>query len=353
MSGLPHLRAALRAEPWAMSPDWLNALVEMLETRAAGAQVGPDEFARRAAAHLSIGHGSTVAGTELPNGQAVHFAVDSAGQVWAARGADRRAGEGPEGGSLIAVISVMGVIAQHASQVDDISGPGGTSTERVSASLRRAIDDPAVRAVILNIDSPGGRVSGVQELADEIFAARGKKPLVAQVNSTAASAAYWLACAAGELVATPGGSVGSIGVFGVHDDLSGAMAKAGISRTFISAGPYKTEGHPFASLGDEARAYAQAQVDAVYATFVASVARGRGTTAARVKAEFGQGRMVLARDALRAGMVDRVDTMQATLRRLGAGAAAAPAGRTSALASATAGDLDFRARRHRMRLSQR
>lgn len=323
----PHLRAAMMRRPWAMAPDWLMALVEVVEHRAeSGAPVSAEDFARRAGQHSKIEVSATIAGVQTINGLATHVALDAGGapvaleameavEMRAARGGDRVSGEA-QPGSLIAVIGIRGVIAQHARQVDDISGPGGTSTERVSLSLRASLDDPAVKAIVFDVDSPGGNTHGVQELAAEIFAARGRKPIIAQVNSTAASAAYWLASQADEIVVTPGGEVGSIGVYGVHKDVSAAAEKQGLKVTFISAGPYKVEGNPFEPLSPEAQAYGQTLVDATYDAFIADVARGRGVKAAVVRGGYGQGRAVLAKDAVREGMADKVATMDETLRRV-------------------------------------
>lgn len=339
----PHLRAAMMRRPWAMAPDWLMALVEVVEHRAeSGAPVSAEEFARRAGEHSKIAVEATIAGSPTTNGLATYVGLDASGALVAldlraaGRGGERVSGEA-QPGSLIAVIGIRGVIAQHVRQVDDISGPGGTSTERVSLSLRAALDDPAVKAIVLDVDSPGGNTHGVQELAAEIFAARGRKPIIAQVNSTAASAAYWLASQADEIVVTPGGEVGSIGVYGVHKDVSVAAEKQGLKVTFISAGPYKVEGNPFEPLSAEAQAYGQTLVDATYDTFVGDVARGRAVKAAAVRGGFGQGRVVLAKDAVREGMADRVGTMDETLRRVakmkpGAGGNRAEAGGTARIA---------------------
>lgn len=311
----PHLRAALLNRPWALSGDWLLAMVEMVEARVEGIRLSAEEVALRAGAHSHIEVNATVAGVRVPNGLASHFALDAAGSLVAARG-ERTTTSEAQPASLIAVISVMGVIAQHASQVDDISGPGGTSTERLGQSFQAALNDPSVKAIVLNVDSPGGNVHGVMEVADLIYKARGTKPVVAQVNSTAASAAYWIACSADEIVVTPGGEVGSIGVFGMHKDVSAAAEKQGLKVTFISAGKHKVDGNPFEPISDEFRAAAQADVDTVYASFVAAVARGRGVKASDVRNGFGEGRTVLADQAVKLGMADRTGTMDDTLRRL-------------------------------------
>ncbi len=310
----PHLRAALMGSIWAMRDDWLSAMVEIVENRAAGVHLSPDEMARRAVEHSRIEGNLTVGAVRARNGGLELMGANAAGEIVAAR--SDRAQTPAQPANVIAVIPIMGVIAQHASQVDDISGPGGTSTERVSRSLRAALDDPTVKAIVFNLDSPGGNVHGVQELFSEILAARSRKPIIAQVNSVAASAAYWLACAADEIVVTPGGEVGSIGVYGMHRDVSGAAEQQGLRVTFISAGPHKVEGNPYEAPSEDFLSYQQGQVNIVYDAFVADVARGRGVSAAVVKETFGQGRMKFARDAKASGMTDGIATLDETLRRV-------------------------------------
>ncbi len=313
---LPHLRAALMSQIWAMEEPWFNAMVEIIENRSDGIILTPEQVRERAGRHSLIERDNVVAGVEVPNGMAAMFEVSSSGRILAARGgtASRVAGDA-EPGSLIAVINVMGVIAHHASQVDNISGPGGTSTARVGQSFDAAMDDPAVKAVVLHVDSPGGGVPGVQELADKIFAARGRKPIIAQVNSTAASAAYWIASQADEVVVTPSGQVGSIGVYSSHKDVSAAAEKQGLKVTFFAWPPQKVDGNQFAPPSAEFTDKAIADVKTVYGDFRNSVARGRGVKPADVEAGFGKGGVELARNALKQGMVDRIATMEDRLRR--------------------------------------
>ncbi|MCC7371633.1 MAG: S49 family peptidase, partial [Chloroflexi bacterium] len=131
-----------------------------------------------------------------------------------------------------------------------------------------------------------------------------------------ASAAYWIASSADEIVVTPSGEVGSIGVFTAHEDISAALEAEGVTVTLISAGKYKTEGNPFEPLSEEARGAIQARVDDYYSMFVRAVARGRGVKPADVRGGFGQGRVVGADEAVRLGMADRVGTMAQTVERL-------------------------------------
>jgi signal peptide peptidase SppA len=220
----------------------------------------------------------------------------------------------PRTQGVVAVIPIHGAIERRSSFLGELFG--SASLESLRAQLRGALADPEVRGIVLSVDSPGGTAAGVQELAAEIRAARGTKPILAHVDITAASAAYWLATQADEVVVTPSGQVGSVGAYAIHEDVSAALDKAGIKITIVSAGEHKVEGNEFEPLTDEARQAIQERVDAVYEQFVADVARGRNTTSAKVKADYGKGRMLLANDALAAGMVDAIDTLDGAIRRV-------------------------------------
>jgi signal peptide peptidase SppA len=238
----------------------------------------------------------------------------------------------------VAIIPVYGVIEQHSDWFMEMFG--GVSVDGLRESLRAALADPDVMAVVLDVDSPGGTVAGVTELAAEIRAARGgAKPIVVNANALAASAAYWLASQADEVVATPSAQVGSIGVYAVHEDISRMLDEAGVTVTLVSAGPHKTEGNMFEPLSDEARADIQERVDATYTTFLADVAAGRRVAVSQVEMDFGGGRVFGAKKALAAGMIDRIETLGETIQRLGR-----PAGRRRATgAAAAAADPEHRA----------
>ncbi len=231
--------------------------------------------------------------------------------------AARHAASKPHVARGVAIIPVLGVISYRVNMLDEISGGGGTSIQQLTSDFREAVNNPDVGTIVLQIDSPGGAVGGIPELADEIFAARDQKKIIAVADTMSASAAYWLMSAASEVVVTPSGEVGSIGVYAMHLDESAALEMEGLRPTFISAGKFKTEGHFAEPLGDEARAAIQADVDAFYAMFTKAVAKGRGVPVGEVRNGFGQARMVLAKDAKAMGMVDRVDTFSNVLARLG------------------------------------
>jgi signal peptide peptidase SppA len=218
----------------------------------------------------------------------------------------------------VAVLPLRGVIANRMNMMSDISG--GTSSEGFGRMFDAAVADGGVKAIILDVDSPGGVVSGTDELSSKIFAARGTKPIIAHVNPTAASAAYWIATSADEMVLNPSAEVGSIGVMGIHDDVSAALEKLGVKKTLIKAGKYKGEGAPFQPLSEEAIAHRQSQVDAYYDKFVRAVARNRNVSLASVKDGFGQGRMVMAEQAVAQGMADKIATLEETLARFGVAA---------------------------------
>ena len=200
---------------------------------------------------------------------------------------------------------------------------GGTSVEAIRTMLRQAVRDPDVRSIILDVDSPGGGIGGLPELAAELRAARDLKTILAIADTTAASAALWIAAQASALYIVPSGSVGSVGVYGIHYDLSRALEAEGITPTVITSSPLKIEQSEFAPLSDDARGRLQARVDAHARQFVVDVAAGRRVSPGKVLADFGNGLMLLPDEALAAGMVDGIATMDDVLSL--AAAAAPPA----------------------------
>jgi capsid assembly protease len=218
----------------------------------------------------------------------------------------------PGKNGAIAVIPVYGTIVQRASMLGICEG--GTSTQQISNMLADANADDSVSKILLDIDSPGGSVYGVQELASEIAAS--KKPVTAFANSLAASAAYWIGAAASEFFVTPGGECGSIGVWMAHQDVSKALEKEGVDVTLISAGEYKVEGNPYAPLSGDAKKFMQSRIDDYYGEFTQSVARGRKVSVDRVRSGMGKGRVLGADQALSEKMVDGVMTFPAVISRM-------------------------------------
>jgi signal peptide peptidase SppA len=214
----------------------------------------------------------------------------------------------------VAIVPIRGVIAHRMEAMSNSSG--GASCESLGAMIDQVAGDAGIGTIVYDVDSPGGTVTGVQELAAKMFALRGVKKQIAMVNGMACSAGYWLAAQCDEIVCLPSGVAGSIGVFSAHQDISAALEKEGIKITLIKAGKFKTEGSPFEPLSDEAQAVMQARVDEAYGQFLKDVARGRGVSAADVRKGYGEGRALAAKDAKAAGLIDRIGTMDDTLSRL-------------------------------------
>jgi capsid assembly protease len=225
--------------------------------------------------------------------------------------------ETEEASGSIALINIRGMITPYGSPFLAMLGLGGGGLMGFREAFHEALADDGVDSIVLNINSPGGLVSLVPETATEIREARGTKPIVAVANTLAASAAYYLAAQADEVVVTPSGEVGSIGTLIRHEDISKLLDDEGVKISLIYAGKYKTEGNPFEPLTKEARAAMQAVADEFTSMFVADVAAGRKVTAKTVAEGYGEGRTLLAKQALETGMVDRVATLEDTIKRLG------------------------------------
>ena len=269
------MRAAART-PWAMDPDKMDEIEVFIELKAHGLDV-PEEMRAemQAARHLAT-------------------------RARTSRG--------------VAVIPIFGVISYRANLLNEFSG--GTSVQQRTSQFREAVNNPDVATIVFQVASPGGTTDGIPELADEILKARAQKKIIAVADTQSASAAYWLMSAATEIVVTPSGAVGSIGVYGMHFDKSAALEREGVKTTIISAGEGKDLGNETEPLSDEARAEFQSTVDAFQAMFIKSVAKGRGVTENRVRTVF-QAKMRLAQEAKAMGMVDRIDTFSNVLARLG------------------------------------
>ena len=214
----------------------------------------------------------------------------------------------------VAVLRVFGTIAPRTSMLTNMSG--GTTAEALGRQFDEFVKDPQVSAIVLDVNSPGGQVGGIEELSNKIFGARGTKPIVAVANHLMASAAYWIGTAADEIVVTPSGEVGSIGVFAAHQDISAQLEKDGIKVSLIKAGKYKAEANPYEPLTDEARAAIQQNVSEIYGSFVDAVARNRAVKPATVRNGFGEGRVVSAKQAVELGMADRIGTLDYVINQL-------------------------------------
>lgn len=204
----------------------------------------------------------------------------------------------------IRVIAIEGVLLRRQSP---FRSPDFSDIDRIESEIRDALANPSIKGIVLAVDSPGGTIGGIQSLASNIRAWRSRKPIVAWTDGMMLSSAYWL-CSAADKIFISGDTtrVGGIGVVTKHVDVSKAEERLGVKTTEIYAGKYKVLGSQFQPLDDDARAELQRMVDAIYRMFVDAVAQHRGTTVRAVVTQMGEGRILLGREAIRAGLVDGV-----------------------------------------------
>jgi signal peptide peptidase SppA len=214
----------------------------------------------------------------------------------------------------IAVIPIYGSLVHRTMGLDALSGL--MSYEAIRRSFRAAMAEPDIDAILLDVDSPGGEVAGVFDLADEIFEARSKKRIYGIANESAYSAAYLLLSQA-ETVFTPRtGAAGSIGVIAVHMNQSGFDAKVGVQYTAIYAGKQKNDYSPHQALKPEVHARLQKSINGVYGLFTDTVARGRGSTPDIFQAT--EAGIYDGDAAVKAGLADRVMSMNQALQFINA-----------------------------------
>jgi signal peptide peptidase SppA len=204
----------------------------------------------------------------------------------------------------IAVIEIAGVLIHRGSWIGQSSGQ--TSYEGIAAQIAAAAVDPAVRGVALEIDSFGGEVAGVFDLADRIRATRTAKPVWAFVAEHAFSAGYALASQADRILLPRTGAVGSIGVVVMHTDLSSQLDQDGVRVTLIHSGRHKVDGNPYAPLPAEVRDDIQREIDVLRFLFTETVAAGRGSRLDQDAALATEAATYRGADAVVAGLADEV-----------------------------------------------
>ncbi|GEQ77412.1 hypothetical protein CTTA_4417 [Comamonas testosteroni] len=287
---------------------------------------------------IIAGLGQRLLGTE---GLQIDAAAISPRAVLPAEMFTTRKGERTERGYRVnegvAVISAMGGLVHRTRLEADSSLLIGYND--LAADMEDALAQPEVHAIALVLDSPGGEVSGAFELADRIYAARGRKPIVAVADGMAASAAYLAASAADEVVLTTTSYVGSIGVVMRHVDYSRALANEGINVSHIFAGEHKVDGNPYQPLPTSVREHLQADIEGLYQMFVQAVARHRGMTEQAVR----DTRAAVYRGVagVAARLADRIGTADAVIADLSARRARsypAGAGMSIQLEGASMGD---------------
>jgi capsid assembly protease len=211
-----------------------------------------------------------------------------------------------------AVIPIQGPIFRYANLFTEVSG--ATSLEILARDFQAALDSPTVSRIVLSIDSPGGQSCGIAEFARQIRAST--KPVIAYVGDLAASAAYWIASAADEIVASPTAMVGSIGVVMTYRPPAERPGEKPTVEIVSSQSPLKRVAPDTPS----GRVEAQRLVDQLAEVFVADVAAARRVSQETVLADFGQGSMKIGQYAVAARMIDRIASLQSLLTGAPAGA---------------------------------
>lgn len=209
----------------------------------------------------------------------------------------------------VAIIQIVGQITKGESSF------GGASSVATRRSIRQAVNDDRVEAILINIDSPGGTVAGTADLAADVREAASIKPTHAFIEDLGASAAYWIASQTGHIAANSTALIGSIGTVAVVEDTSGAYDKAGIKVHVVSTGKHKgafTDGAP---VTDEQLAELQAMVDGLNEHFLAAVMEGRGMNRDELN-EIADGRVFIADKALSLGLIDTVSSFDAAFEAL-------------------------------------
>lgn len=213
----------------------------------------------------------------------------------------------------VAVIDVRGPLFAHSSMLSNFMAAmgGATTYDDLRVELKAALDDPSVTSILLDIDSPGGEANGCGELAAAIHAARDVKPINAYVGGMAASAAYWIASAASSITCSPTAELGSIGVRMAVVDDSKAQEAAGVQVTnFVST---QSPNKVLDADDDEHKKLFQARVDALADVFVSAVADYRDTTKDAVTERYGRGDVLVGAHAVRAGLADRIGSLDQVL----------------------------------------
>jgi len=209
----------------------------------------------------------------------------------------------------VAIIPVTGPLFRYANIFTAISG--ASSYELIARDFMSALENPQITSIILDIDSPGGEVNGVSELASMIFEARGTKPIIAYASGDAASGAYWIASAADEIVVSETSALGSIGVVGIYRGKS-AKESAETVEIVSSQSPHKR----LDPMSDDGRAKLQTRIDSMADVFVSTIARNRSVTADHVLEHYGGGDVMIGAHAVNASLADRIGSLERLITEL-------------------------------------
>jgi signal peptide peptidase SppA len=219
----------------------------------------------------------------------------------------------------VAILEVVGPVFHHSSFITELLDAyfGVVLLDRLALDLNRALDDPKVKAIVLHVDSPGGVAFGNHEFGEMVFNGRNRKPIVSYISGYGASAGYWIASGASEIVADRlalAGSIGTVIAVEKSDDECEVLE-------IVSAKSPRKRLDPWS---DEGRSELQQIVDNFAEVFISTVARNRGVAQEVVEAEFGQGGVFDGARAVAVGMADRLGSLEEVVSQLSAGQWTAP-----------------------------
>lgn len=216
-----------------------------------------------------------------------------------------------------AIITIHGSLKTQASWYDPYFKLA--SYPAIRHALYEADKDPSIKRIVLDINSPGGQATGVDETAALVAQVNKRKTVVAVATGEICSGAYWLGCSASKVFASPLSVVGSIGAVMTHVDRTGEMEREGIKVTFIRSGDYKMIGTPYEKLDEKARQVMQTMVNTINTLFVQHVATSRGKSVDYIEQVPGQGKVFMGQASIDVGLVDQLATMNDVLTRAVAG----------------------------------
>jgi len=215
----------------------------------------------------------------------------------------------------VAIIPIQGVLGKKMNLFSKISG--GASMQIIERQVEDAVKNDAVKAIVLDIDSPGGTVDGTSELANKIFSLRGQKPIVAFASGMMASAAVWIGSAADRIfISSETTMTGSVGVIATHQDISKMEEQAGIKTTEIVSGKFKAIESQHKPLSKEGKAVMQERVDILLGSFAGDLAKFRGKAIEEIKELVGEAQVFIGSQGIDAGLVDGVSTFEALIKNL-------------------------------------
>lgn len=281
----------ITSTPWMITPDALRMILEILDAHMEGKITTEDAANRVRKAKQGFALDLDSLGSDEP--------------------ISRRIGS-------VGVLRLSGPIFPKANLMTNLSG--ATSLEQFQSEFRSLMADDNIKTVLLDIDSPGGLSDLVDETATEIRNGRDQKPIYSVANTTANSAAYYLASQATKMYATPSGQVGSIGTFMVHSDDSKQKEMLGVKDTIVKSGRFKAVG--MEPLSDDSYSHLQDFVNQTNDSFVRAVAEGRGVDDSYVRENFGEGGVVSPKRALEVGMIDGIATFDEVLSSINTGGGA-------------------------------